>query len=80
LWVFRYRYEKDGDSPDEGYGMVGSVTWAMFGSNGINQSPEGISALHCCWELLQFEDRRASPEFDVAMGPANLAKNNPGFS
>lgn len=79
LWVFRYLYKIEGESPNEGYGLVGSVTWAMFGLNTIDRSPEDIYALHCGWELLHVEDPDATAEFDVASGRAILAKHNPGF-
>jgi hypothetical protein len=79
LWVFRYRYDKDDGEVNEGQGMVGSVTWAMFSSNTTDLSPEDIYGLHCAWELIQKEDPAAPPEADVSAGRAILAKRNPGF-
>ncbi len=79
LWVFRYRYNKTDGETDEGYGLVGSVTWAMFGSNTIHLSPEDVYGLHCAWELIQCGDPTAPPESEVAAGRAILAKHNPGF-
>ena len=45
LWVFRYRYDKEDGEADEGLGMVGSITWAMFNSNTAELSPEDVYGL-----------------------------------
>ena len=79
LWMFQYRYEQDDGTVDEGYGLTGSVTWAMFGSNSLDLSAEDVYGLHCAWELIQNEDREAPPESSVAAGKAILAKHNPEF-
>jgi hypothetical protein len=79
LWVFRYRYDKEDGEAGEGLGMVGSVTWAMFGSNTTDLSPEDVYGLHCAWELIQKKDPAAPPEADVSAGRAILARRNPGF-
>jgi hypothetical protein len=60
VWLFRYRVE--GDDPEEGVGMVGSVTFALFGEATAELSPEDIYALHCEWELQQNGDERAPEE------------------
>jgi hypothetical protein len=80
LWVFRYRYVNEKGEADEGLGMVGSVTWAMFGSNTTDMSAEDVYGLHCAWELIRNEDPAAPPKADVAAGRAILGKHNPGFS
>lgn len=54
-----------------GIGMVGSVTFALFGENTANRSPEDMYALHCCWEL--GKDR------NVKAGRKLLAAKNAGF-
>lgn len=56
VWLFRYRYDETGD---EGVGMVGSITFALFGETTADRPPEDIYALHCCWELQQHRDPRA---------------------
>ena len=61
LWLFRYRYaarNEDG-SDDTGIGMVGSVTFALFGEATADLCPEDVYGLHCCWELERNEDPRA---------------------
>jgi hypothetical protein len=82
LWLFRYRYEKREDQAEaaQGCGLVGSVTWAMFGVNTIDLPPEDLYGLHCAWELVQAGHREAPREYDVSSGRAILAKYNPGFS
>jgi hypothetical protein len=60
VWLFRYRYE--GNPPEEGVGMVGSVTFALFGEAMSALPPEDIYALHCVWELQQKGDNRAPKE------------------
>ena len=52
LWVIRYRArDPEGDEPDdENYGLVGSVTFCLFSSSGVNRSPEDVYAEHCYWE------------------------------
>ena len=79
LWVFRYRYDKEDGEVNEGLGMVGSVTWAMFSSNTTELSPEDVYGLHCAWELIQNEDPAAPAEADIWAGRAVLARYNPGF-
>ena len=56
VWLFRYRYEEEGGEPEEGVGMVGSVTFALFGEATADLPPEDIYALHCVWELQQEGD------------------------
>jgi hypothetical protein len=67
LWLFRYCYKKpDGD--DVGVGMVGSITFALFGETTAELSPEDIYGLHCCWELETNEDQRAPKKRTAAAG------------
>lgn len=51
VWAFRYSYKgrKQGEEETD-YGMVGSITFSLFGDYGDNPSPEDIYALHCAWE------------------------------
>lgn len=80
LWTFRYRYDQGaGEAAEEGYGLVGSVTWAMFGTNTIELSLDDVYALHCAWELQHAEDPRAPEDVSVAAGREILAKYNPTF-
>ncbi len=66
VWLFRYRYE--GDNPMEGVGMVGSITFALFGEATAELPPEDIYALHCVWELQQRGDARAPKERTAQAG------------
>jgi hypothetical protein len=68
VWLFRYRYEDEGGTPEEGVGMVGSVTFALFGEATAELPPEDIYALHCVWELQQRGDKRAPKELRVQEG------------
>lgn len=61
VWLFKYTYagrEEDG-SDTVGIGMVGSITFALFGETSAEMSAEDIYGLHCCWELEMTEDARA---------------------
>jgi hypothetical protein len=69
LWVLKYRYDGiDGEPDDIGYGMVGSITFALFGETTADLSPEDVYALHCCWELEMNEDKRAPKKRSVGAG------------
>jgi len=76
LWLFKYTYDADDENeePDVGIGMVGSVTFALFGETRPSQSPEDIYALHCCWELEVNEDPRAPEERSIEAGRQILAE------
>lgn len=53
LFLVKYRYNfwnLDGSS-EEGIGLVGSVTFALFDVDTIDKSPLEIYAMHCAWEL-----------------------------
>ena len=82
LWLFKYRYdpEEEGGEPDEGVGMVGSVTFALFGEATADLPPEDIYALHCCWEFEGNKDPEAPDERTVEAGRKLLARKNPGFA
>jgi hypothetical protein len=81
LWVFRYEYPpRDGETePDIGYGMVGSVTFALFGQSTADHSAEQVYALHCAWELEMNHDPRAPNRRTVEAGMQILRGCNPGF-
>jgi len=80
VWLFRYRYPGDeGAEPDEGLGMVGSVTFALFGETTADKTPEDAYALHCAWELEMNQDPRAPEKRTVAAGRRILAEYNEGF-
>ncbi len=60
LWVVKYRFNATAEAPaDEGFGLVGSVTFALIGEATADLSPEDIYGLHCCWELEVNNDPRA---------------------
>jgi hypothetical protein len=75
VWLFKYTYEPDeeGDDPETGVGMVGSIPFALFGETTPEMPPEDIYALHCCWELEMNEDPRAPESRSVAAGRKLLA-------
>ncbi len=81
LWLFKYEYPpRDGEtSPDIGYGMVGSVTFALFGEATADRTVEEVYGLHCAWELEMNEDTRAPDQRTLDAGMRILAEYNPGF-
>jgi hypothetical protein len=68
VWLFRYRYDDEEGEPEEGVGMVGSDTFALFGETTADLPPEDIYALHCVWELQQRGDKRAPKERTAEAG------------
>lgn len=68
VWLLRYRYDDEEGAPEEGVGMVGSVTFALFGEATAGMPPEDIYALHCVWELQQEGDKRAPKERTAEAG------------
>lgn len=81
LSLVKYTYDNEGDDDESesGVGMVGSITFALFGETTADLSPEDIYALHCCWELEMHEDERAPEERTAEIGRQILAEHNPGF-
>ncbi len=81
VWLFRYEYRSQDspDDPDVGLGMVGSVTFALFGEATADLSPEDAYALHCCWELQNNSDQRAPAERSIEAGRRLLQERNDGF-
>lgn len=81
VWLWKYRYQPWEEDEEEqvGIGMVGSVTFALFGESTADLSAEDVYALHCCWELQCNEDPRAPEERTVEAGRKLLAEQNPGF-
>lgn len=69
----------DGSEPDRGVGMVGSVTFALFGESTVDLSPEDVYGLHCCWELEMNEDNRAPKKRTAQSGREILSRHNNGF-
>lgn len=81
FWVFRYGYKATEErEADVGHGLVGSVTFALFGETTAELRPLEIYALHCCWELQCSEDPRAPEERSVSEGLALLRKHNPALT
>jgi hypothetical protein len=81
LWVFRYEYPpRDGKTePEIGHGMVGSVTFALFGESTPKLSAEQVYGLHCAWELECRGDPRAPQKRTPEAGVQILREYNPGF-
>ncbi len=54
IYIVRYTYNNynDDGSDEIGIGLVGSITFSLFGTEGIlEKTPLEIYALHCNWEL-----------------------------
>jgi hypothetical protein len=80
VWLIKYGYRDEGEAAAEfGVGMVGSVTFALFGETTAALTPEDVYALHCCWELQVNADSLAPAERDVSVGRAILSRFNPDF-
>ena len=79
VYLFKYEYPpaEDSEEPNIGYGMVGSVTFALVGESTEDKTPAEIYALHCAWELEGNEDPRAPKERTVAAGLRILRQANP---
>jgi hypothetical protein len=75
--LFLVKYSAAGE---DGVGLVGSVTFALFGETTADMSPEEIYSVHCCWELEMNGDRRAPDERTAEAGKEILAKYNSSFS
>jgi hypothetical protein len=82
VYLFRYRYDsKDADVPGAaGLGMVGSVTFALFGEDLPTLKPAEAYALHCCWELQRDKNPLAPQERSVAAGLKLLSPQNPALA
>lgn len=70
MWIIRYRYHDSDEQEenDEGVGLVGGITFALFGETEPTMTPEDIYALHCCWEMQVEEDRPSPSERSIATG------------
>jgi hypothetical protein len=81
VWLFKYTYEPDKDRKDAdvGIGMVGSITFALFGAETANLSPEDVYALHCDMELREGRSRRELETYNPEDGRKILRKYNKGF-
>jgi len=78
VWLLKYTYDEP-DQKESGLGMVGSVTFALFGEATADLSAEDAYGLHCAWELQCREDPRAPRKRTAAAGRRILAKYNNGF-
>lgn len=77
LWLFKYRYAVDAEGKENiGLGMVGSVTFALFGETTADMDPLDAYALHCCWELQMNRDKRAPRKRSIAAGRRLLRQYN----
>lgn len=70
LWLIEYTYEASADrnERDVGVGMVGSITFSLFGETSAEMSPEDLYGIHCAWELETNGDPRAREERTAAAG------------
>ncbi len=70
VWLFKWTYtgrNEDG-TDEEGLGMVGSITFALFGETTADTSAEDAYAIHCCWELDVNDDPRAPTKRSAQAG------------
>jgi hypothetical protein len=70
VWLFKYTYAGRGEAgADEvGLGMVGSITFALFGETTPDMAPEDAYGVHCCWELEVNDDPRAPKKRSAKAG------------
>lgn len=70
LWLIEYTFEpsEDRTERDVGLGMVGSVTFALFGEVTAGMSAEDAYGVHCAWELEANGDPRAPEERSAGAG------------
>jgi hypothetical protein len=78
LSLVKYIYA-DEEPVNVGVGMVGATTFALFGENSPQQSPEDLYALYCAWELEARGDERTPRERTVKEGTKILKEYNSGF-
>jgi len=80
LWLLKYTFDSpDGGEPVTGIGMVGSITFSLFGETTVDMTPEELYAIHCCWELEATGDPRMPEERTVRAGLLLLAARNSEF-
>jgi len=63
-----------GETTDSGVGLVGGITFSLFGETNIHQPPEDVYGVHCCWELQANEDPRAPEKYSAEEGRRILQK------
>ena len=78
MYALRYLYRgsDEDEDDDSGYGMVGSVTFALFGEATADLTPLEVYALHCCQELRWNDDPRAPGELSIEAGLLILRQYN----
>lgn len=80
LWLIKYTYNTDNElDRDEGIGMVGSVTFALFGENTPDKSAEELYALHCAWEMERRDDISMREDRSMEYGMSLLREYNDDF-
>lgn len=74
LWLIEFAYEVSAGREERkvGIGMVGSITFSLFGEETSTMPPEDLYALHCVWELHTNADPRAPEESTIEAGRALL--------
>jgi hypothetical protein len=82
VYLFKYEYPPKGKEGelDVGIGMVGSITFALFGESTADKSPAEVYALHCAWELETNKDPRAPSKRTVESGLKILRRHNPDMA
>lgn len=79
LFLVKYAFDDVDGEAQTGIGLVGSVTFALFGEATADRSAEDIYGLHCCWELEMNGDPRAPEDRTAENGRQILARYDPGF-
>lgn len=75
------RKESSGEvETDVGIGLVGSVTFSLFGESTPDMTPEQLYGLHCAWELEIRGDPRAPEERTAESGQKILDEYNDGVA
>jgi hypothetical protein len=73
VWLFEYIYpDAEAPHPAKAVGMVGAITFSLFGETNPEQDPEDVYALHCCWELEVAKDPRTPDVRSVGAGRSLL--------
>lgn len=76
LHVFRYRYTAKNGPRQQGFGLVGSTTFALA-DQAPRMSPQDVLALHCAWEMHRQQAPGFEHDYTLAQGRALLQQHNP---
>lgn len=81
VFLVSYKYlSHDDEGPQSGIGMVGSVTFCLFGETTADMTAEDLYGCHCAWELEMNGDPRAPQIRSAEAGRRILREYNKDFS